>query len=240
MRFRIFISKPVAWIINHLSLRQQTWTTNNPSDSSLAQKWVELSENSKLIGPLKAISSRVLHVFIWPFTIQNEIFKKDPVRILQIHWFIVSIHCSGLVVFLDLWKWDQTGTFRRCAVRDDVPPPKSISALSSPPDVRAILSRCMGQMRERCVLPTIPPHPAPNAEVNYGGVSSQRRRTERERERELVHVQARVGSKPPTYTAPNLTHTKASSSQLYAIIQSHPTLSHSLNAHKTGCCCVGI
>lgn len=74
-------------------------------------------------------------------------------------------------------------------------PPESISALSFALDGGAIFSRWMGQI----VLPMPPPHPAPNAEVNYGGVSSQRRRTERRKsERRFMYRQEWDPSLPHT------------------------------------------
>lgn len=114
-------------------------------------------------------------------------------------------------------------------------PPESISALSFALDGGAIFSRWLGQIGERCVLPMPPPHPVPNAEVNYGGVSSQRRRTERRKsERRFMYRQEWDPSLPHTLPMMLLishththTHIKASASQLCVIIQSDPTRSHS-------------
>lgn len=55
-------------------------------------------------------------------------------------------------------------------------------------------------------------------------------RGEEQREREVVHVQARVGSNPPTYAALNLSHTHKSI--IVTVICNYTVPSHSL-LHKT-------
>lgn len=137
---------------------------------------------------------------------------------------------------------DQTGslhTFRRCVVS----PPETIS-------VRALLSMiglfsADGWVRwgkDACFrrLPrTLRQTPRLIMEVSAAKGEEQR---EKERERWFKYRQEWAPSLPHTRLLISLshTHTKASSSQLYVIIQSHPTLSHLLNAHKTGCCRVGM
>lgn len=88
----------------------------------------------------------------------------------------------------------------------------------------------MGQIGERCVLPMPPPHPAPNTEVNYGGFSSQRRRTERRKsERRFIYRQEWDPSLPHTLPMILLiSHTHSHKSITVTVICNYTVRSHTL------------